>query len=252
MSAHQAPDQEVSRSMSRKLRSICVLAVLGAALYAGTGAVSAASVDPIEINGGNPTCADFGGWDEVKADPPQNGEFTDGTLVVTISNFQQSDSGNPGSFDWASNIGVDAVFVKAGSDKHHLYLYDPESTGDTGLAPQAGNGNGISHISFCYDADEEPSSPPSTPPSEEPSSPPSSEPSAPPTGSEAPSSSEEPSPSGGVNPATGTPTITLPPTDALTAGSPAEAPLGSMIVLLGILSGIGAVALARRPVTGRR
>ena len=113
----------------------------------------AASVTPTPINDGNPTCSAFGaGWSQLKVEPPGNGNFTDGTLEITISNFVNSSSGTPGSFDWTSNIGVDAVFVKAGNDKHNLYVYDPESLGDTDLGPQAGNGNGISHISFCYDA----------------------------------------------------------------------------------------------------
>ena len=113
----------------------------------------AASVTPTPINDGNPTCSAFGaGWNQLKVEPPGNGNFTDGTLEITISNFVNSTSGTPGSFDWTSNIGVDAVFVKAGNDKHNLYVYDPESLGDTDLGPQAGNGNGISHISFCYDA----------------------------------------------------------------------------------------------------
>ena len=104
----------------------------------------AASVTPTPINDGNPTCSDFGaGWSELKVEAPGNGNFTDGTLEITISNFVNSTSGTPGSFDWTSNIGVDAVFVKAGNDKHNLYVYDPESLGDTDLGPQAGNGNGI-------------------------------------------------------------------------------------------------------------
>jgi hypothetical protein len=233
-----------------KLRSLGVLTVIGAAMIAGTGSASAASVDPIAIDGGNPTCADFGGWLEVKADPPADGVFSDGTLTITISNFQQSDSGNPGSFDWASNIGVDAVFVKAGSDKHQLYLYAPESTGDTGLGPQAGTGNGISHVSFCYDEGEEPSEPPaeSEPPTE--SEPPAE--SEPPTGSEEPAESDGPTPSQQVGGATGTPTITLPPTDALRAGDATTAPIGTFIAIIGTLAAAAGVSLSRRPARARR
>ena len=53
-----------------------------------------------------------------------------GPLTVTISNTQ-----NDKTFDWSSNIGVDAVFVKAGSGGSYLYRYDPpgEETSDTGL-----------------------------------------------------------------------------------------------------------------------
>ena len=95
-------------------------------------------VTPTPVNDGNPTCADFdASWTQLKVEGGAlgNGTFTDGTLEVTISNFQNSNSGNPGSFDWSSNIGVDAVFVKAGNDKHNLFVYDPESTGDTDLGP---------------------------------------------------------------------------------------------------------------------
>src|SRR5262245_13075293 len=138
-------------------------------MLAGTaGAVSAASVTPEPVNDGNPTCGDFdASWTQLKVDGGLgNGTFTDGTLEVTISNYQNSNSGNPGSFDWSSNIGVDAVFVKAGNDKHNPFVYDPESTGDTDLGPQAGQGNGISHISFCYDGGDEP--PVDEPPVDEP------------------------------------------------------------------------------------
>ncbi|OGO56842.1 MAG: hypothetical protein A2V85_13720 [Chloroflexi bacterium RBG_16_72_14] len=139
--------------MTRTAGWLAVAGLLSAALIAPTAA-SAASVAPEPINEGNPTCGSFNAsWTQLKVEPPANGEYTDGTLIVTITNFAQSDAGTPGSFDWASNIGVDAVFVKAGSDKHNLYQYSPEATSDTDLGPQAGTGNGISHISFCYDVE---------------------------------------------------------------------------------------------------
>ncbi len=121
-------------------------------------AVSAASVAPQPINSGNPTCASFAGgaaWTQFKLENAQlaNGIYSDGTLTVTIANYADSASQVPGSFDWASNLGIDAVVVKAGSTKHNLFVYSPESTGDTALGPQAGKGNGISHISFCYDVE---------------------------------------------------------------------------------------------------
>jgi hypothetical protein len=223
-------------SPTRRLRSLGGLIVLGAALTAASaGAVSAASVTPTPIDDGNPTCAEFGSWDEVKADPPANAVFSDGTLTVTISNFVQSSSGTPGSFDWSSNIGVDAVFVKAGNDKHHLYVYAPESMGDTDLGPQSGTGNGISHISFCYDDDPAPSQP-------APSQPAPSQP--------APS---QPAPSGGVAGATGTPTITLPPTDGLTDAEAGELPVptGLLAIVIGLLAIVASVAI-RVPARARR
>jgi hypothetical protein len=239
------------------------------ALSAFAPSVQAASVTPTPISSGNPTCGDFNaGWTQLKVEPPGNGTFTDGTLEVTITNFVNSSSGEPGSFDWASNIGVDAVFVKAGSDKHNLYVYNPESTGDTDLGPQAGTGNGISHISFCYDEDAVPSAPPSTPPSEAPSAPPSEAPSTPPseapstppstppsappsaqpTGSELPASSEGPSvaPSGQVGGIVGTPGVTPPSTDAI--GQAGSATSESWrIVLAGLAGLIAALLLFTQP-----
>jgi hypothetical protein len=235
------------------------------ALSAFAPSVQAASVTPTPISSGNPTCGDFNaGWTQLKVEPPGNGTFGDGTLEVTITNFVNSSSGEPGSFDWSSNIGVDAVFVKAGSDKHNLYVYNPESTGDTDLGPQAGTGNGISHISFCYDGGAEPSSPPSappsappseapsTPPSEAPSTPPSTPPSAPPsaqpTGSELPASSEGPSvaPSGQVGGIVGTPGVTPPSTDAI--GQAGSATSESWrIVLAGLAGLIAALLLFTQP-----
>lgn len=112
-------------------------------------------VDPILVDG-NPHCTDLAerfapgeAWLELKVHKAPDGTFSDGTLTVTISNSTGT------SFDWSSNIGVDAVFVKAGPGGN-VYLYEPESTGDTGLESPINPDNGkhydISHISFCYDA----------------------------------------------------------------------------------------------------
>jgi len=89
-------------------------------------------------------------WTELKQDPPGDGEESDGTLTVTITNFDGK------SFDWSSNIGVDAVYVKAGSAGSYLYIYEPpaESTGDTGLTTPGDTGNAISHIAFCSDLED--------------------------------------------------------------------------------------------------
>jgi LPXTG-motif cell wall-anchored protein len=110
---------------------------------------------------GNPTCGDLApagaSWIELKVEPVVDGTFSDGMLTVTID---VSDTPDGPVFDWTSNIGVDAVFVKGGPNGT-LYLYDPpaESTGDTGLhAPVNPNNDkffGLSHVSFCYDEDQE-------------------------------------------------------------------------------------------------
>lgn len=235
------------------LRSAGAVGILALACLAGTtGAAQAASVTPTPVNDGNPSCSDFdASWTELKVEGGAlgDGQVTDGTLTVTISDFQNSSNGTPGSFDWASNIGVDAVFVKAGSDKHNLYLYAPESTGDTDLGPQAGNGNGISHLSFCYDAGEDPTPTPEepTPTPEEPT--PTATPEEPtPTPEETPEVPEPastPAPTGEVLPAVGTPTITLPPTDSLSSGGDREADLIPTLAVLGVIAVIAGFALDR-------
>ena len=168
--------------LARRLSWLAVLSLTSAALLAPAASpVLAASVTPIAISSGNPTCATFdatygGGqtWQEVKSDPPANGSINvPGFGTITVSNFEQSASGEPGSFDWSSTFGIDAVFVKAGSSQHNLYVYAPtaastESTGDTDLEPQAGSGNGISHISFCFDEDEAPTPTPTPTPTRSP------------------------------------------------------------------------------------
>jgi hypothetical protein len=109
----------------------------------------------------NPTCGDLAPagatWIELKVEEPvEDGTFSDGTLTVTID-VRETDDGQV--FDWTSNIGVDAVFVKGGPGGL-LYVYDPpaESTGDTGLhAPVNPNNDkffDLSHVSFCYDKDQ--------------------------------------------------------------------------------------------------
>jgi len=96
-----------------------------------------------------------------------NGTYTDGTIEVTLSNYGTT------IFDWASNIGVDAIVVKDGVDGADFYVYDgltspadgtvgpsgsstrdSEATSDTGLTTPGGDKD-ISHISFCYDTGDE-------------------------------------------------------------------------------------------------
>jgi hypothetical protein len=126
------------------------LASFGFAFINAAPTAEAATVEPQLVEGArNQSCAEFGDWLEVKIDPPSNGTHGDGTLSVTISNLAGDKT-----FDWSSNIGVDAVYVKAGAGGSYLYLYDPpaESFGDTGLT-SPGSGNEISHVSFCYDVE---------------------------------------------------------------------------------------------------
>jgi carbohydrate-binding DOMON domain-containing protein len=60
------------------------------------------------------------------------------------------------TFDWSSTIGIDAVYVKGGSGGSNLYVYaptaqSPEQFSDDGLTTPGTSGNGVSHMSFCYD-----------------------------------------------------------------------------------------------------
>jgi LPXTG-motif cell wall-anchored protein len=125
------------------------------------GPAGADHVDPILIEEtANLTCsdfaADFGGgqaWQETKLDPPVTQEVEVagfGTITVTVTDTKV--------VDWESDFGIDAVYLKAGRAGSHLYVYAAtadalEAFGDTGLTTP-GQGNEISHISFCYDVGE--------------------------------------------------------------------------------------------------
>jgi len=102
----------------------------------------------ITPTGGNPTCGDFNpDWEEMKIEPVVAGSFQsdDGYLTFTITDIQNK------TFDWTSDQGVDAVFVKGGPGGN-LYEYNPEATSDEGLnAFRNGREYGLSHISVCYD-----------------------------------------------------------------------------------------------------
>lgn len=150
--------------------TLCAALAAGALVLALGGAPtssSAASVAPVLVTvTSNLTCDDFepagADWNELKVDPNGDGIFADddGPLKVKIENTTNDKSFDWHSLDYVTNlppgIGVDAVYVKGGSGGSHLYLYDPESIGDTGLSsPGAGESNGISHISFCYDSEGE-------------------------------------------------------------------------------------------------
>lgn len=170
-------------------------------LFVFVSPAMAASVTPEFIEGPqNASCTDFARpgqtWTELKVDPNADGVYTDGTLTVTISGTTDDKT-----FNWSSTVGVDAVFVKAGSAGSYLYRYDDptsgvdpgEQTGDTGLtSPGAGATNQISHISICYDRETAPPPPPPPPPLPPPPPP---ETPAPP---ESPAPSPSPSPSAQV------------------------------------------------------
>ncbi|TSC68582.1 MAG: type I signal peptidase SipW [Parcubacteria group bacterium Gr01-1014_56] len=109
---------------------------------------------------GNPTCPSKGYALEAKIDPIVPGvtvlNVPDvGSITLTVDAVERF-------FDWVSDFGIDAVIAKGGPNAN-LYIYDPpaESFGDTGLHAPLGAGPGgtlpfgISHVSFCYDIEEE-------------------------------------------------------------------------------------------------
>jgi hypothetical protein len=127
-------------------------------LLAFSSVASAASgngVEPTRVEG-NPTCEDLGyetGFKPQKdgADATESGTYSNGYLTVTMTVTDGT------TIDWSSNVGVDAVIVKAGSAAN-VYAYDPpaESFGDTGLVTpdnSSGSPAGLSHIVFCYDVE---------------------------------------------------------------------------------------------------
>jgi hypothetical protein len=126
---------------------ISILSIYGLNLRLGYSAI----VSPVEWPG-NPTCQDVGYPFGLKVDPPASGTYylpdNSGSVTVNIT--------GPGTFDWSSTFGIDAVIAKGGP-KANVYFYDPESTGDTNLVtptnPQNGKPYGLSHITFCYDVD---------------------------------------------------------------------------------------------------
>ena len=177
-----------ARRYSRMVRGLGVAGVLGALVVFVSMSALASKVDPVAVDG-NPKCADINPayTGELSVDPPANGQFSDGTLTVTITNFD----GAAATLDWSSNIGVNAVFAKGGPNGN-LYTYDPPATSDTGIHPQVNPNNGTnygwSHILFCYVAPTETPTPtPSSTPSGTPTPTPSVTPSQTPTTSPTPS-----------------------------------------------------------------
>jgi hypothetical protein len=148
------------RATVRRSLVIGLAAVAGAVALFTVLPATATHVNPTLV-AGNASCP--AGTTELKVEPVTDGTFSDGTLTVTID---VRDTAAGQVFDWTSNIGVDAVIAKGGPNSN-VYTYSPESTGDTGLhAPTNPSGKfaGLSHISFCYDADAPTTTPSTTTP----------------------------------------------------------------------------------------
>jgi len=139
---------------SRIFRTLGLGVVLGAVVIFVSLSALASKVEPTTVEG-NPKCADLNpAWTgSVDVDNPGNGTFTDGTVTITITNFD----GNAATADWSSDNPINGVFAKGGPNGN-LYTYDPPATSDTGIHPPVNPNNdtyyGWSHILFCYVASE--------------------------------------------------------------------------------------------------
>ncbi len=134
--------------MKRWLSTIAGVFVMLAGVLLTTP-VRAASVAPTYV-AGNPTCQDQGFALGFKPEPQNSPSGTyalpgsSGTVTVT--------SNGTGLVSWSSTIGIDAVIVKGGPNAN-VYVYNPESMGDTNLVTPMNNQEpyGLSHVEFCYD-----------------------------------------------------------------------------------------------------
>ena len=143
---------QMGRSLTLRVILLGTLVLLAGLVV--TSFAVASKVEPVLLSGASnqgKTCADNEGagqdWVEFKPqpEPPPSGTYSDGVLTVEITYTADK------VFSWTSNIGVDAVIAKGGSDGSYLYRYDPpsEATSDTGLTTPGQTG--LSHITFCYD-----------------------------------------------------------------------------------------------------
>ena len=158
--------------MELQLRTRRWIAAGVATLAGGAGLMvmlpaSAQSVEP-ELVEGNPTCADISPegteWTSLKVDPAAGGEHSDGVLTVNIT-INETEEGQ--TFDWNSNIGVQAVIAKGGPNANVYFYGSSGSTGDSGLhAPAVPSEDwaDLSHIDFCYTPPTPTTPPPTTAP----------------------------------------------------------------------------------------
>jgi hypothetical protein len=222
---------------------LVVAGLATAALIPSTGTALAGTT--VTHPTGNPTCADLGYSLSFKIDTGdlESKTYADGDSdVVTNWDGQEitiSDlSGDGQTFAWSSTLPVSAALVKAGSDNHNLYTYDPPVTSDNNLTHDSGQ-QGISHLLFCGDEPE-----PTPTPTEEPTPTPTEEPT--PTPVEPTPTPVEPiaTPTGGVEGATGTPDpdTTLPPTDAM-GGPSSPSGDGWRMILLALAGALGAALI---------
>ena len=179
------------------------------------GGIVGPDVVPTVIDG-NPTCGSLGFNNESKVEPVTSGlkDFGDFEVTLTVH-----DTAAGPTFDFTSNIAVDAVFVKGGSNGN-LYDYSGSPvTTDDGLHSPVNPSNdlyfGLSHISFCWTPAEE-----SVPQSVE----------------------ESESPEGSVGGGTGTPDPSVPDTAMSLPGF--GGPLATLIFGAILVASLGTLAYA--------
>ena len=212
---------------------IALLAALALiAMFSGSALVTATHVEP-SATMGNPTCE--AGQCEFKVGEPSDDATLpsdtggDGVEVVTYTDvcgdcdltvtYYFDDSGDLVSFDWESDCVVEVVIVKGGTGSAaNVYDYGAGASEDTGL--QTPTGQEISHITFCFPAEQ----PTPTPVEETPTPTPVEE-------TPTPTPTDEP-----------TPTPTLPDTVATPGGD--GGPTGGTSSTLTIALLVGALAAA--------
>jgi hypothetical protein len=233
---------------------VAAIAALILATFYLVSPVLGTHVAPVFVDG-NASCGQLNvAYDhEFKIEPVTGGLHNDPSsdFSVTLTLHNTADGQ---TFDWVSNLPVDAVFAKGGSEGN-LYVYAPPATADTGLhAPANASGDwaGLSHISFCFnDVPEESEAPPSqTPEGSEGGS--TSTPTPTPEGSQGGGTgTPEPSqtPEGSQAGATGTPAASLPNT---ALGLPASGTLATIFFGAVLISALGALAYANVVAVRRR
>jgi hypothetical protein len=228
------------RGLRRFIRAGAVLLACSVAILGLAVAASADHVPPVARND-NPRCTDIDeGFEELFVNTA-NGEFGDGTVTVTVTNYETE------TFDWATDQGIDAVIVWGGPDGigSSVYSYESTETSDENahaLADPQGGYYPTFHFLVCYEA-------PSTEPTEEPTVEPIDEPTEEPEEPEEPG--EEPEEPEETGEPTATPTTTvlgrrfLPATG--TGGLVPMALTGLIVLALGS----GAYLVASREVRSR-
>jgi LPXTG-motif cell wall-anchored protein len=128
--------------------------LLVGALPGNAGATAQQEPTPSSsVVSGNPNCGDLGDFAfefKINAQPVEGQVYDDpnSDLVVTITDVTP---GNPITFSFTTNIPVSAVFVKAGPGGI-LYTFEPPTTVGTDLASPK---DSISHVSFCWNEQQE-------------------------------------------------------------------------------------------------